>query len=271
MWDSLRSYRRGRLIPWSSNTVTYFFNPWVSKSLLQSANKLFEKTRPLLVGHRGACGYEPENTLRSFSRAIEMGCDAIELDVHVCKSGELIVLHDDTLERTTNGTGNISQQTLGELKEFDAGNGEKIPTLSEVFDLIDNRVIINIELKGYGTLIPVVQLLKHHIDKGLNLDKIIITSFIHQYIKEMRTLMPFVQTGLLIRCELLGFSALAEAADADYLITYYEYANSNLIEDAHSRGVKIMIYTVNDKQTIKQLKDMGVDGIITNFPDRFFD
>jgi len=238
-------------------------------TILNGGNMDANKT--LLIGHRGACGYEPENTLQSFSKAIEMGCDGIELDVHVCKSGELIVLHDTYLDRTTNGKGYVSEKTLEELKQFDAGNGQKIPTLSEVFDLVNNRVIINIELKGYGTMEPCVELLKQYFLKGLSPSKIVVTSFIHQYIKEIRSHLPIIKTGLLIRSELLGFAALAEAADADYLVTYYEFANENVIKDAHSRGIKVMTYTVNDKKIIQELKKIGIDGIITNYPDRFFD
>jgi glycerophosphoryl diester phosphodiesterase len=230
-----------------------------------------EPEQCLLIGHRGACGYEPENTLLSFSKAIEMGVHGVELDVHVCKTGELIVIHDSSLERTTNGIGKITEKTLDELKLLDAGKGEKIPTLAEVLDLAKEKsIMVNIELKGYGTLIPTVNLLKEYFQKGFAPSKIIITSFIHQYIKDMRSMLPVVSTGLLIRSELLGFAALAETADADYLVTFYEFANENVIEDAHSRGVKVMTYTVNDKEKIKKLKDMGVDGIITNFPDRFF-
>jgi len=222
------------------------------------------------VGHRGACGYEPENTLRSFTRAIEMGCTAIEFDVHVCKSGEVVIIHDYTLERTTNGKGFVSEMTLDELKLLDAGKGEKIPTLRELIELVNDRVALNIELKGYGTLEPTVELLKEYFEKGYSPCNIIVTSFVHQYIKELRTLLPIVKTGLLIRSELLGFSTLAEEADADFLIPYYELVNELVIEDAHSRGIKVMAYTVNENKEIMKLKNMGIDGIITNYPDRYF-
>jgi glycerophosphoryl diester phosphodiesterase len=229
-------------------------------------------TKCLLIGHRGASGYEPENTLLSFTKAIEMGVHGVELDVHLCRTGELVVIHDDKLDRTTNGKGKVCEKSLEELRTLDAGKGEKIPTLAEVLDLVfDNDIIINIELKGYGTMVPTVNLLKEYFSKGFSHSKIVITSFIHQYVKEFRSMLPVVSTGLLIRSELLGFAALAEAADADFLVTHYEYANENVIEDAHSRGVKVMTYTVNSKKKIKKLRDMGIDGIITNFPDRFFD
>ena len=110
------------------------------------------------IGHRGASGYEPENTLSSFERAIAMGCRWIELDVYQVE-GELIVIHDSTLDRTTNGQGRVASQTLAYLRSLDAGNGQQIPTLTEVISAVDHRAGINIELKGKHTAAPVVALL----------------------------------------------------------------------------------------------------------------
>src|SRR6056297_2287931 len=104
----------------------------------------------LKIGHRGAMGYEPENTLRSFKKAIELNVDMVELDVYVCSSGELVVIHDDKVDKTTNGKGYVSEKSFDELRKLDAGMGEKIPTLQEVLDLIDKRAKVNIELKGKG-------------------------------------------------------------------------------------------------------------------------
>ena len=114
------------------------------------------------VGHRGAMGYEPENTLRSFKKALELGVDMIEFDVYVCKSGELVVIQDDTLERTTNGKGLVIEKTLAELKELDAGKEEKIPTLEEIMDLADKKVKINVELKGNNTAEPVSDMIENY-------------------------------------------------------------------------------------------------------------
>ena len=105
----------------------------------------------LKISHRGACGYEPENTLASFKKAIEINADMIELDVHVCKTGEVVVIHDEKVNRTTNGKGYVSQKNLESLKKLDAGKGKKIPTLIEVLDLVNKRVKVNIELKGKKT------------------------------------------------------------------------------------------------------------------------
>ena len=93
----------------------------------------------IIIGHRGAMGYEPENTLRSFQKALDLGVDMIEFDVHLCKSGELVVFHDEKVNRTTNGQGYIAQKSLEKLKELDAGQGEKIPTLEEVLDLVKGK------------------------------------------------------------------------------------------------------------------------------------
>jgi glycerophosphoryl diester phosphodiesterase len=116
-----------------------------------------------IIGHRGASGYEPENTLRSFQKAIDLGVEMIELDVYTCKSGELVVMHDDKVNRTTNGNGYVFNMTLTELKTLDAGKGEKVPTLVEVFDLINKKIAINVELKGEGTAESTAELIQKYI------------------------------------------------------------------------------------------------------------
>ena len=132
----------------------------------------------LRIGHRGACGYEPENTLRSFNHAIQLGVDIVELDVHICQSGEIMVIHDIKVDRTTNGTGFVGDKTLDELKTLDAGKGEQIPTLQEVLDQINRRVKVNIELKGNSTAKPVLKLLEKYIkEAGWSYNDFLISSF----------------------------------------------------------------------------------------------
>ena len=151
------------------------------------------------VGHRGAMGYEPENTLRSFKKALELGVDMIEFDVYVCKSGELVVIHDDTLERTTNGKGLVIEKTLAELKELDAGKEEKIPTLEEIMDLADKKVKINIELKGDNTAKPVLNMIEKYVDeKGWKYDDFLVSSFNHGELKNFKELNPKIKTGILV-------------------------------------------------------------------------
>ncbi len=132
----------------------------------------------LRIGHRGACGYEPENTLRSFNRALQLRVDMVELDVHVCRSGEIVVIHDSKVDRTTGGTGYVADKTLDELRTLDAGKGEKIPTLQEVLTLVNRKVKVNIELKGTGTAKPVFQLLEKHVrELGWSYGDFLISSF----------------------------------------------------------------------------------------------
>lgn len=139
----------------------------------------------LRIGHRGAAGHEPENTIKSLLNAVELGCDMTEIDVHVCGSGEVVVIHDEELYRTTNGNGFVAQMTLEELKSLDAGNGETIPTLEEVLHALKGRIKLNIELKGLGTPVPVHRILEN---SGWDKENILLTSFDWNMLEEYREL-----------------------------------------------------------------------------------
>lgn len=231
---------------------------------MQDTSKSFIK-----IGHRGAMGYEPENTLLSFKKALELGVDAIELDVYVCKTGELVVIHDDKVDRTTNGGGYVMEKTFDELRKLDAGKGEKIPTLSEVLDLVNRKVKVNIELKGVGTAKPVSDLVKYYVgNKGWNFDDFIVSSFNHYELKEFSALSPNVKIGVLIVGIPLGFAEFAEKLNAYSVNLCVEFINQEFVDDAHKRGMKVFVWTVNDLDEIKRIKSLGVDGIFSNFPDR---
>ena len=139
------------------------------------------------IGHRGAAGHAPENTQASFRKAIELGCDMTELDVHVCASGDVVVIHDETLDRTTNGKGNVSDHTLTELKQLDAGKGEQIPLLQEVLELLKDRIMLNIELKGLGTAEPVYKIVKK---TGWSNQDLTVTSFNRDMLTEYKKPRP---------------------------------------------------------------------------------
>ena len=221
------------------------------------------------IGHRGAMGYEPENTMASFAKAIELNVDMIELDVYVCASGELVVIHDDKVDRTTNGKGYVMQKTLTQLRSLDAGNGEKIPLLTEVMDLVDRKVGVNIELKGIGTAAPVCALIEKYVkEKNWQHDDFVISSFIHQEIKTTKTIQPALATGALICCMPYDYAAFTEALDVAYLNLCGEFINQEFVDDAHRRNLKVLVWTVNDLDEIARIKGYGVDGIFSNFPDR---
>lgn len=221
------------------------------------------------IGHRGAMGYEPENTLLSFKKALELGVDAIELDVYVCKSGELVVIHDDKVDRTTNGKGYVMEKNFDELRSLDAGKGEKIPTLSEVLDLVNKKIKVNIELKGVGTAKPVSNLIEKYIkDKGWKYDDFIVSSFNHYELKEFGELNPSVKIGALIVGIPIGFAEFAEKLNASFVNLCVEFISQEFVDDAHRRGIEVYVWTVNDADEIRRMKSLGVDGIFSNFPDR---
>ena len=166
----------------------------------------------LKIGHRGAMGYEPENTLLSFKKALDLQVDVIELDVHLCRTKEVVVIHDNKVDRTTNGTGYVTEKTFPELRSLDAGKGQKIPELQEVLDLADpvrkkalsessnrvnKKIKINIELKGRGTAKPVSEIIEKYVrGKGWSYDDFFVSSFNHYELLEFSKLKPEVKIGL---------------------------------------------------------------------------
>ncbi len=224
----------------------------------------------MIIGHRGASGYEPENTLKSFERAIEMGVSMIELDVYICASGEIVVIHDDSVDRTTDGTGLVEDGTWEELRQLDAGNGQRVPQLIQVFNLVDKRVAINIELKGSNTPKPVADLINTYVAKHQwSYDHFLISSFDHDLVEEFHELCPEVKIGLLFEEQTLGVLDAVKRLKASYAIMDYYSVTKDFIADAHNQDIRVLGYTVNSKEVAEQLKEFGIDGIITDYPDIF--
>ncbi|TRO48794.1 glycerophosphodiester phosphodiesterase [Candidatus Bathyarchaeota archaeon] len=219
------------------------------------------------VGHRGAAGHEPENTLRSFRRAMELGADMVELDVQLCGSGELVVIHDGTVDRTTDGTGEVAGMTLGELRALDAGMGERIPTLREVIDLAAGRIGINIELKGPGTAEPALRHIEAALDEGWEIADFHASSFRLEELTAIREFSGEVRTGVLYALD-SGVMEYAERIGAYSLNPHHRAINPDLVSEAHRRGLKVYAWTVNDPADIARMKGLGVDGIISDYPDR---
>jgi len=223
----------------------------------------------LRIGHRGACGYEPENTLRSFNRALQLGVDMIELDVHVCRSGEIVVIHDPKVDRTTDGTGYVADKTLDELRTLDAGKGERIPTLQEVLDLVNRKVKTNIELKGPGTAKPVFQLLEKHVREfGWSYGDFLVSSFDRDELQEFRRLSSEFGIGVLVRDIPNDFAEFVEKIGAYSVNVCVGSITRELVDDAHRRGIEVFVWTVDGIDDIGRMKSLGVDGIFSNYPDR---
>ncbi|OEU84363.1 MAG: hypothetical protein BA865_11130 [Desulfobacterales bacterium S5133MH4] len=215
----------------------------------------------IIMGHRGAAALEPENTLLSIARAMEIGVDAVEIDVHLSKDKEIVVIHDSTVDRTTNGTGPVSTYTLREMKRLDAGKGETIPTLQEVIDLIDNKVRLVIELKQEGTEGTVVELIK----KNNLAHNVYVISFWHNLVKTVKEMHSRIKTGvLLVGCPV--DACIATQASADALVMKYTFVNRRFVETAHKQGLKVLIWNIDDTELLKPYADMGVDGIGSNDP-----
>ncbi|MDZ7798191.1 MAG: glycerophosphodiester phosphodiesterase family protein [Patescibacteria group bacterium] len=221
------------------------------------------------IGHRGAAGYAPENTLASFQKALDLKVDMIELDVYQCHSEELVVMHDDKVDRTTNGHGYVWEKTLKELKKLEAVAGEKIPTLRQVLDLIDKKVPVNIELKEENTAQSVAQIINQYKNKGWSDEDFIISSFNHIELQKIKKLQPKIKIGALLCGMPADYATLAEKMGTYSINPNLEFINQEFVDDAHARGLKIFVWTVNDKDDIERMKNLGVDGLFSNYPDRF--
>ncbi|MBA6251726.1 glycerophosphodiester phosphodiesterase [Colwellia sp. MB3u-55] len=214
-------------------------------------------------------GHEPENTLRSFKKALALNVDAIELDVYVCKTGELIVIHDDKVDRTTNGIGYTEDKTFVELRQLDAGKGELIPTLEEVLDLVDKSVIVNIELKGRSTAIATYQVIDKYIkEKGWSELDFMVSSFDHHELNKFKHLYPQIPIGVLLEGVPLSYADCAVELNAQSINLSLDFINQDFVDDAHQKGLQVYVYTVNDYDDIAKVKKLNIDGIFCNFPER---
>jgi len=223
----------------------------------------------LKIAHRGAKGYEPENTLKAFQKALDLNADGIELDVHLSIDGHIIVIHDETIDRTTNGKGFVNTLSLTELKSFLIENQYEIPTLNEVFDLTDKKCLINIELKGVGTSNKVVSLIEEYIlDTNWNYEHFIISSFDWNYLEEVRNLNPNIAIGVLTEENLDTALAFAEKIKARAIHPDYHLLNMENVNQVQEKGFLVLPWTVNVKEDIQKIKSFKVDGIISDFPDK---
>ncbi len=227
----------------------------------------------LRIGHRGAMGYEPENTLLSFRKALELHCDLIELDVRLCGSGELVVLHDETLDRTTSGKGPVSHEPWERLRTLDAGKGERIPRLEDVLEFVGTKACINIELKATGTARKVAKLI--HLAPGPAAGAranpcpdILVSSFDCEELSALRKLSPEMPLGILLEEIPAGLFEFCDAIRACSLHLQFRLASAETVGEIHRRAMKVFVWTVDEPDDIARMKSIGVDGIISNYPDR---
>ena len=233
-------------------------------------------TVPVVVAHRGDKAYAPENTLSAFKQALEKGADAVEFDVKLTADGHVIVLHDQTVDRTTNGTGNVANITLSVLRDLDASvqfpgqfPGERIPTLEEVLETVGRQLSMNIELTNYSTpkdalVLKVAEIVKKH---GMQ-SQVLFSSFFARNLQKVRLLLPEVPRGLLTLPGLIGSWGRTIGWRGDYaaLNPYITDVNDRLVTRIHSAGKRVNVWTVTNEVEIRRMIDLGVDGMITDDP-----
>jgi glycerophosphoryl diester phosphodiesterase len=230
----------------------------------------------LNVAHRGASAYEPENTLRAYQRAIELGADMSEIDLHLSKDGALIVMHDYTVDHTTNGQGEIREMTLEEIKQLDAGDGEQVPTLQEVIDLVRGRNGLYIELKAAGTPRPTVEALRANDFTARS--QVIVGSFKAELVSETKNLAPELAVSLLVgpvyaAQELIE---MARTAQADFIHLCWEkrapqphtLLTPELLNALRAAGLGIVLWHEERDEELRVLRTLDVDAICTNTPDK---
>jgi len=226
----------------------------------------------LNIAHRGASGTFPENTLSAFRAAIDAGADMCELDVQLSRDGAIVVIHDDTVERTTDGKGEVAELTLEELKRLDAGakfkggpfKGARIPTLDEVFDATSGKCGLNIELKAGGLEHQVAQIMQARNALGDS----IVSSFDWEYLKKIQQLHFNIRIGLLADEKPVELMMNAVAMRAYSINPRWDMVTSDLCKAAHERSLKLYTWTVDADARMRALIECGVDGIMTNYPER---
>ncbi len=215
-----------------------------------------------IVGHRGACGKAPENTLKSFEAGIASGCHRVELDVQVSADGVAVVMHDVTVDRTTDGKGRVDGMDLGALKRLDAGEGERIPTLEEVMNLCRHRVGLQIELKASSSPALVAQL----IDRCWGRGDVVVTSFQLALLDEFSLLIPEIPCGVLNNKSEFDMVTIAARHGHRWICPRANIATEILVRTAHRVGLMVYAYHVNEALLAANLIRWGVDAIGTDYP-----
>ncbi len=219
----------------------------------------------LLVGHRGASAYEPENTLRSFRKAVELGANSVELDIHGTKDGEIVVIHDPKVNRTTNGKGKVCNMTLPEIRKLDAGLGEPIPTLKEVVRWADGKTTLLVEFKEAGLEARAARILDGR-------PKILAISFFPTVLEELKRIDPRITTCLLFESKpshLDEFLTSCLELKISWIMGRSRHVNRKLIERAHEKGLKVLAWTLDRPKSIAKKLALGLDGVTSNKPDLF--
>ena len=219
---------------------------------------------PLRIGHRGAAGHAPENTLASIRTAIGFGVDLVEVDLQRSRDGRVVIIHDQTVDRTTNGKGKVAARTLAELQALNAGKGERIPTLEEVLEMAEGRVGLMLEIKEAGIADMTVKLVRKTGFSGT----VVYASFLHKELLAVQAADSTAATLALFGRLPKDPVAAATRVGASHVGLRFTTATAQRVSALHRAGFQVFVYTVNEPRDIQAMRRLGVDGIISDFPDR---
>jgi glycerophosphoryl diester phosphodiesterase len=220
--------------------------------------------RILRIGHRGAAGHAPENTIAAIRRGVSLGVDFVELDVQRSRDGRLVVMHDEFVDRTTDGTGPVSEMTWDELQLLDAGNGERVPCVEGALAAANGHAgaILEAKLRGIGPAI-------HRVVRASAFSgPVIYASFLHAEILEIRKIDPLAKTMALMDCIPVSGAAVARDANATSVGLSHDCATAEFIAALHDGGLEVFLYTVDDPRLIQCAIELGADGVISDYPER---
>lgn len=216
------------------------------------------------IGHRGACGHAPENTLASIEQAVALGCALAEVDVRRTADGYLVLLHDERVDRTTNGTGPVAEMNLEGLRKLDAGGGERIPTLEEALQAANGRIGLILEVKAEGLAYDACGIVRASGFTG----PIIYASFLHDELQHIRRIDPDANTMVLFKRLPKDPAAEAARLQATHVGLRFDTATIPLAKALHQAGLIVFVYTVNKPKDLQRMRTLNVDGIVSDFPDR---
>lgn len=233
--------------------------------------------RPLIIAHRGAKAHAPENTMSSFQLAVESKADGVEFDIKLTKDGQIIIIHDLTVDRTTDGKGKVKDFSLSELQKLDAGkffsekySGESIPLLSDVLKSLPSQFIINIEITNYGSLFDGLAKKAVNLVNELGTEKhVIFSSFFPSNLMITNKIAPEIPVAILANAGFSGWlsrSNLMSGISPQFVHPYHSDVDKNFVDRQHDMGRKVNVWTVNDPGEMERLANLKVDGIITDDP-----
>lgn len=222
----------------------------------------------LIFAHRGASGEAPENTLQAIELALEQKCDGVEIDIHQVED-EFVVIHDRWLQRTTNGSGLVCENSVEAIRSLDAGKGQAVPTLKDVISCIGNRCTLNIEIKGVRDPLSLIRYLKDYAShQPLDFGQLLFSSFDHHQLQAIHAISPEWRIGALTGSKPLTYAAFAQQLNAYSVNIDLNVVDRAFIEDAKQRGLSVYVYTVDEPEDLLALNRLGADGVFTNYPAR---